>query len=184
MIISKRVRLRAVEREDLPRFQHWLNDEEVTAGLMVSLPLSLVEEDTWFDKMIKGPAEEHSLVIEVRQGEAWVPVGSCGFSAVDGRIRSAEVGIFIGEKTFWNQGYGTQVMRMLVRHGFETLNLNRIFLHVHDTNTRAIRSYERAGFLHEGRMRQAMYKHGRYIDVLLMSVLRQDWETTAQEIEE
>jgi diamine N-acetyltransferase len=184
MMISKRVRLRAVEREDLPRFHRWLNDEEVTAGLMIALPLSLVDEDNWFDSMIKGPAEEHTLVIEVRQGEVWVPVGNCGVHDVDSRVRSAEVGIFIGEKAFWNQGIGTQVMRMLLKHGFETLNLNRIFLRVYENNTRAIRSYERAGFIHEGRMRQAMYKHGSFIDVLLMSVLRQEWETTAQEIEE
>jgi RimJ/RimL family protein N-acetyltransferase len=184
MLVSKRVRLRAVEREDLPRFQRWLNDEEVYAGLTIYLPLSLVDEEKWFEDMTKAPADEHLLAIEICQGDAWVPVGSCGFHNVDHRVRSAEVVIFIGEKPYWNQGYGTQVMRMFLRHGFDTLNLNRIYLRVFETNLRAIRSYERAGFLHEGRMRQAMYRNGRYIDVLLMSVLRQEWEALAQEIEE
>ncbi|HEY3344804.1 MAG TPA: GNAT family protein [Anaerolineaceae bacterium] len=184
MILGKRVRLRAVEREDLPRFQGWLNNEEVTAGLMISLPLSLVDEENWFENMLKTPAEEHSLAIEVFRDDAWMHVGSCGFHAIDTRVRSAEVGIFVGDKRCWNQGYGTEVMRTLIRHGFETLNLNRIFLRVYETNTRAIRSYEKAGFIHEGRMRQAMYQRGQYLDVILMSVLRQDWETAAKEIEE
>ena len=60
MLVSKRVRLRAVERKDLPRFQRWLNDREVYAGLMVHLPLSLVDEENWFDNMQKAPAEAHS----------------------------------------------------------------------------------------------------------------------------
>jgi diamine N-acetyltransferase len=184
MIQGKRIRLRAVERDDLSRFQRWLNDEDVTAGLMVYLPLSLVDEDNWFESMLKTPAEEHSLVIEVFREDAWAPVGSCGFHAIDHRLRSGEVAIFIGDKSCWDQGYGAETMRLLIRHGFDTLNLNRIYLRVYETNTRAIRSYERAGFIHEGRMRQAMYQHGRYIDVLLMSVLRQEWEAPAQEIEE
>jgi RimJ/RimL family protein N-acetyltransferase len=76
----------------------------------------------------------------------------------------------------WNQGYGTDAMRLLLRHGFETLNLNRIMLDVYDTNPRAVRSYEKAGFIHEGRKRQGMYKNGRYIDILQMSVLREEWQ--------
>ncbi len=183
-MVSKRVRLRAVERDDLPRFHRWLNDQEVSAGLLVYLPLSLVDEENWFEGMLKAPAEEHSLAIEICQGDAWIPVGSCGFHGIDHRLGSAEVAIFIGERQYWNQGYGTQAMRMLLRHGFDTLNLNRIFLRVFETNLRAIRSYEQAGFIHEGRMRQAMYQDGRYLDVLLMSVLRQEWETTVREIEE
>jgi hypothetical protein len=81
------------------------------------------------------------------------------------------VGIFIGEKTLWNKGYGTEAMRLLLRHGFETLNLNRICLRVFETNPRAVRSYEKAGFMLEGRERQGMYKDGQYIDVLMMSIL-------------
>jgi RimJ/RimL family protein N-acetyltransferase len=54
--------------------------------------------------------------------------------------------------------------------------LNRIFLRVYETNPRAIRSYEKAGFVHEGRMRQAEFKDGEYFDVFLMSVLRSEWK--------
>jgi RimJ/RimL family protein N-acetyltransferase len=86
------------------------------------------------------------------------------------------VGIFIGEKSLWNQGYGTEVMKLLLKHGFHTLNLNRIALEVYENNPRAVRSYEKAGFVHEGCKRQGMYKDGHYIDILLMSVLRSEWQ--------
>ncbi len=175
MITTSRLRLRAPERSDLPNFVRWLNDPEVTAGLLIHLPLSMEDENAWFDAMLKTDPNEHPLVIEVRQGEEWKPVGDCGFHGIDWRVRSSEVGIFIGEKSVWNQGYGTEVMRLLLRHGFQTLNLNRIFLQVFATNQRAVRSYEKAGFVHEGRLRQDMYKNGNYVDVLLMSVLRSEW---------
>lgn len=176
MIYSGRIRLRAPERSDIPRFVNWLNDPEVRAGLLVSLPLSTADEEGWFEAMLKRPLEEHPMTIEVRQGDDWLPVGNCGFHNVDWRCRAAEVGIFIGEKSLWNRGYGTEVMRLLLKHGFHTLNLNRIALDVYETNPRAIRSYEKAGFVHEGRRRQAMYKDGRYVDILQMSVLRSEWQ--------
>lgn len=182
MIYGERVRLRGVERDDLPRFVAWLNDPEVRQNLLMQTPLTQAMEENWFESMLKRPPEEHPLMIEVRQGEAWSPVGDCSLFGIHWPIRSAEVGIFIGEKSLWNQGYGTEAMRLLLRHGFETLNLNRIYLRVFETNPRAVRSYEKAGFTLEGRERQGMYQDGQYIDVLLMSILRREWlEQTAGE---
>lgn len=175
MIYAERIRLRAPERHDVPRFTQWLNDSDILAGLLLYLPMSLAEEEKWFENMLARPAAEHPLVIEVRQGDEWLPVGNCGFHNIDWRCRAAEVGIFIGEKSLWNQGYGSEAMQLLLKHGFETLNLNRIALDVYETNPRAIRSYEKVGFVHEGRKRQAMYKNGQYLDILLMSVLREEW---------
>ena len=180
MIYGKGFRLRAPEREDIPRFVAWLNDPKVRAGLILYLPISKAEEEGWFENMLKSPREEHPLVIEISEKESWKPIGNCGFHAIDWHIRSAEVGIFIGEKAYWNQGYGTDVMHRLLRHGFSTLNLNRISLQVYDNNPRAIRSYQKAGFIQEGCLRQAEFKDGVYIDVLVMSVLLDEWKEINQ----
>ena len=176
MIYGERIRLRAPEREDLPRFVAWLNDPEVRENLQLFLPLSSMEEERWFENMLQQPPTEHTLVIEIREEDGWRPVGNCGFNYTDWRCRHSELGIFIGEKPLWGRGYGTEAMRLLVHHGFKTLNLNRIYLRVFETNPRAIRVYEKVGFVHEGRFRQAEYRDGRYIDVLFMSVLRSEWE--------
>ena len=192
MIFSDRIRLRAAERSDIPLFVSWLNDPEVTAGTTLVYPMSQAEEEIWFDDTLKQPAAQHPMVIEMRiPGERppgsvsfppgampvevdWVPIGTCNYFAIDWRSRSSEVGILIGEKRFWNQGYGTEAMRLLVKHGFETLNLHRVWLRVYANNPRAIRAYEKVGFIHEGRMREAIYKNGSYIDVLLMSILENE----------
>ncbi len=180
MIIGDRMRLRAAEREDLPRFVAWFNDPEVTRYLARHYPMSLAAEERWFDKMVGLPPAEQVLVIEIRDGEVasnspWKAIGTIAFKHVDTINRSAEIGIVIGEKAYWNQGYGRDGMRLMLKYGFCTLNLHRIFLRVYESNVRGIKAYEHAGFKHEGRMRQAFFQDGRYYDVLLMSVLSEEF---------
>ena len=176
MITGKRVRLRGIERSDVPRFKEWLNDPDVNRGLSLVIPISIAQEETWFDHMKTGPLEEHPLGIEVQTPEGWELVGNLSLMKIDWRSRLAEVGIFIGEKRYWNQGYGRDAMVLMLRHAFYNLGLNRVFLRVFETNSRAVHSYEKAGFVQEGRMRQAYYQEGKFIDVLLMSVLHSEWQ--------
>ena len=90
--------------------------------------------------------------------------------------RALKTGIVIGEKACWNQGYGRDAMCLMLKYGFCTLNLHRIFLRVYESNIRGIKAYEHAGFKHEGRMRQGRFQDGKFIDVLLMSALSSEWQ--------
>lgn len=181
MITGERVRLRAIERGDLASFVAWLNDPEVIAGLEIYRPLGMTEEERWFEEQLKGPADELPLAIEVKEEESWKLVGNLRLFRIDWRIRQAEVGIFIGDKGYWNKGYGTEAMRLILNHAFNTLNLNRIYLRVYENNERAYRAYEKVGFRLEGRERQAIFQNGRYLDVLRMSILREEWLQQNQE---
>lgn len=175
MIAGNHVRLRAIERQDLPLYVAWLNDSEVRENLMQSTPLSQAQEEIWFERNLNRPPEEQPLGIEVQTSEGWQLVGNCGFMQIDLRHRNAEIGIFIGDKRFWNKGYGSEAMRLMVQYGFNTINLNRVYLYVFETNVRGIRCYEKAGFKHEGRLRQAIFQNGQYIDLLVMGLLRSEW---------
>jgi RimJ/RimL family protein N-acetyltransferase len=181
MIYGERVRLRHVEREDLPQFVEWLNDPEVSLGLSIRIPLSMDEEENWYAQVLKSPNEERPLCIEAKHEDGWKLIGNSGFFVVDWRNRNAEFGIFIGERADWNQGYGTEVVKLILEHGFSTLNLHRIFLRVFADNQRAIRLYEKTGFVHEGRQRQAEFHGGQYHDILFMSMLRSEWEELLEE---
>lgn len=177
MITGNQVRLRAIEREDIPRFVRWLNDREVTCFLLINSPLSASMEEKWFDRQLTiPPYEGQVLAIEVLDNEKWVHIGNTGLHNVDAVSRSAEFGIFIGEKAYWNKGFGIKATRLTLKHGFEDLNLNRIYLNVYANNPRAIKAYERSGFIHEGVLRQGVYKDGNYLDLIVMSVLRSDWD--------
>lgn len=188
MIYGERIRLRALERTDLPHFVRWFNDPEVRQGLSRYLPLSMAEEEIWFENILKREAIERPLGIEVKsehmpsnKGEeqlqpGWTLIGNAGFFNIDWRNRSAELGIMIGEKTCWNKGFGSETLRLLLRHGFTTLNLHRIYLRVYEDNPRAIRAYQKSGFTLEGRLRQAEFHDGQYHDVLVMGVLKPEWK--------
>ena len=179
-IYGKRIRLRAVEKEDLPLFVRWINDPQVTENLLFSAPMSLADEEKWFENIMSAPISEHVLVIDVKKSNTkggYLPIGTCQFHRVDWRNRAAEIGIMIGEKEFWDQGYGTETVQLLLQHGFNTLNFHRIWLQVIDKNKRGIRAYEKAGFQYEGMFRQSHYQHGQYSDVHLMSVLKEEWQT-------
>lgn len=183
MIYGERIRFRHAEPADVPCFVSWINDPEVRHGIALYLPFSLQEEQHWLEDNSKRPPEERVLCIEARQTgtksgpESWKLIGSSAFFDIEWRNRSSEFGIMIGEKDYWNRGYGTEAVRLLLRHGFETLNLNRVFLRVFEDNPRAIRAYEKCGFVHEGRQRQAEWRENHYIDVLVMSILREEWQS-------
>lgn len=87
----------------------------------------------------------------------------------------AWVGIAIGERKYWGKGYGSDAMRLIVQYGFIELNLRRVSLALHSYNTRALKSYEKAGFKMEGAMRQDTLREGRRTDSYFMGILREEW---------
>ncbi|MCC7354303.1 MAG: GNAT family N-acetyltransferase, partial [Anaerolineae bacterium] len=98
---------------------------------------------------------------------------------IDHHNGKAEVGIFIGEKDLWDKGLGQDALRTLVDYLFQQLNLHRVDLGVYADNARGIHAYEKVGFIHEGRWRQAGFRNGHYRDLLWMSVLRDEWRGQA-----
>jgi diamine N-acetyltransferase len=176
VLYSKRLRLRAAEKADIPRFVIWLNDPEVRQFLLMAYPLSQAFEEKWFESMVDRGMAEQVLVIERKMDAEYEPIGNTSFMNVDWVSRNAEIGIFLGEKNVWGQGYGRETMRLMLRHGFNNMNLHRIYLRVYEHNMRGIKAYEHAGFVHEGRLRQDVFRDGAFRDVLIMSVIRPEWE--------
>lgn len=182
MILGQRIRLRPVEKEDLPRFVKWFADPELRAYLDAYLPLSLAQEEKWFEgNLTRGDTQVWAIDAQPEAGGGhWVHIGSCNFHRIDYRSRVSEFGILIGAPDYRGQGYGTDAVQTMVRFGFYTLNLNRVYLRVFADNARAIRCYEKVGFQLEGRLRQDNYSHGAYRDTLLMGLVRSDWEQPAE----
>jgi len=176
MILGQKVRLRAIERDDLPTFVRWFNDPEVRHYLTAYMPMSLAEEEKWFEGQLQ-KQDGRIFAIEVIDGDQPIHIGNVGIHDVDWKNRAAEVGIVIGEKDYWGKGYGTDALKTLLRFAFQEMNLHRVQLRVHDYNARALRCYEKCGFQHEGRQRQALFRDGEYHDVLLMGILAGEFQT-------
>ncbi|NLF51945.1 MAG: GNAT family N-acetyltransferase [Leptolinea sp.] len=176
MLTGKRIRLRALEPTDLVHLTRWKNDPDVIENLLINTPSSINDEQRRYEELMKRPDEEHPFAIELNEQNQWVLIGTTRFHTIDWKNRSVEFGVCIGEKEHWNKGYARDAVRLLLRHAFNNLNLNRVFLYVFETNERARKMYTATGFVEEGRLRQDIYKNGRYLDVLVMSVLRNEWQ--------
>ena len=165
-----RVTLRPLASGDLKRCVRWFSDPQVIQFLGRSTPVTLAEEERWFTEY-KRRADEQIFAIEAEGRH----VGNLGLHKVDRVHRKAEVGIVIGEPSFWSRGLGADAMRTGLRYGFDVLGLNKISLDVLDYNARGIRSYENVGFVKEGLHREDVYKDGRFVNVLRMSILAREF---------
>jgi RimJ/RimL family protein N-acetyltransferase len=83
--------------------------------------------------------------------------------------------IAIYNPEFWSKGYGKEATKLVLKYSFDILNLNRIQLHVANNNKNGIKAYEKAGFVTEGILREAMYHNNKYVDFYVMSILRTDF---------
>jgi RimJ/RimL family protein N-acetyltransferase len=176
MIPGKSVRLRPIERDDLPRFVAWFGDPEVRRHLGIYLPFSLAQEERWFENMLEQTARQEIVVmcIETLDGTA---IGNIGLHAINWKDRSAGMGISIGEKAYWNQGYGTDAVCTLLGLALGEMNLHRVSLRVDADNPRAVRCYEKAGFRLDGTLRDNVFREGHYIDQHVMSILQPEYES-------
>jgi RimJ/RimL family protein N-acetyltransferase len=170
-IPGKRIRLRAIERGDIPTFVRWFNDAEVRHYLDMLMPMSQAEEERWFEAHLD-KRDSPIFGIETLDG---LLIGNVGLSDIDWQNRHAVLGIVIGEREYWDKGYGSEAITTLLRFVFEEMNLHRVSLRVFDYNLRAVRCYEKCGFKREGRLRQARFHDGKYHDELVMGILRDEF---------
>ena len=179
-LTGTKVYLRPLEREDAPRLVPWINDAEVTRTLEVFYrPMNLQTELEFIENIYKS---EHDVVLGIAVKQTDALIGATGLHRLDGKNRRASFGIFIGEKAEWGKGYGTEVTTLMTGYAFETLNLNRVWLHVYEYNERGIWAYEKVGFKREGVLRQDRYHEGRYWDTITMAILREEWEARKRQV--
>jgi len=171
-MIGEMCYLSPVDPDDAPVFTRWINDYDVTRYLTEApscYPLQAEREA--LDKL----SREHNYCIVDLETDALL--GICGFMNLNHLNQTAEVGIFIGDKDYWGKGYGGEALSLLVRYGFDVLNLHNVMLQVVAYNDRAIRCYERIGFRTFGVRREAVLREGKRHDKIYMEITRSDFDS-------
>lgn len=102
-------------------------------------------------------------------------IGMTGLFGASNQHHNAWVAIGIGDRNYWGKGFGSDAMNLILGYGFRELQLHRVNLFTFSINPRAIRSYEKVGFVHEGIVRQAMNRYGKRGDFVSMGILRNEW---------
>jgi RimJ/RimL family protein N-acetyltransferase len=165
--------LREIEAADLPTITAWRADRDVVDALVGNFRHVNGDIDRrWYDAYLASRANNVRLAI--CQRESGQCVGVVYLLNIHWINRSGEFGIQIGDRAARGRGIGESATRLMLQHAFGDLNIHRVYLSVLADNARAIRLYERIGFRHEGVQREAVFKCGRYIDLLTMAALASD----------
>jgi RimJ/RimL family protein N-acetyltransferase len=171
------VRLTVEEPQTMAEsFSRWVRDSEywrlANANPVRAFSFKAVKE--WQEKEQENKQSD-LFVFSIRTLEDNRLIGDVGLDGVLWNHGETFASIGIGDREYWGKGYGTDAMRLILRYAFFELNLQRVSLNVFDYNTRAIRSYEKLGFIHEGRLRGVVKRDGRWYDLVFMGILRDEW---------
>ena len=169
-----RIILRDKRPTDAENDYRWRSDPEL-ARLDAAIPLTMSFERylKLFEDQMKYPTPgSHHYSIETLDGRF---IGNCMYYDLDTVNREAELGIVIGDRDYWSDGYGYDAVTTLLHHMFTIRNLKRVYLHTLEWNDRAQKSFSKSGFNVVRPVRRMAH------DFILMDVLRDDWFATCEE---
>jgi RimJ/RimL family protein N-acetyltransferase len=177
MLTGTLVRLAALEPKALAEaINRWDRDSEFRR-LLDADPANQYSlkklTDLCQKEQVDEPRAGYTFGVHTLQGDQLV-----GFTGLEGHLiphGEAFVGIGIGDRDIWGKGYGTDAMKVILRFAFQELNLRRVALDTFEYNPRAICSYEKAGFVYEGRVRQFLNREGQRWDMIFMGIMREEW---------
>jgi len=178
LFTGKLVRLAITDPQTMAKAANrWARDSEYWRLMAAdpAFPHSVKSTKEWIEKeWMSESSQAYSFAIFTLADNCLI--GDIGLEGVQWNHGDCFVGISIGERENWGKGYGTDAMRLILRYAFTELNLHRVTLNVFEYNPRAIRSYEKAGYSHEGCSREFLNRDGRRYDLVYMGILRAEWE--------
>jgi len=168
------IRLRELERADIPVINRWRRNRALTAT--IGAPhrhIGIEIDERWFESYLQRRGTDVRCAVCIDDEPELI--GLTSLTSIDPIHKHAEYHMLLGDRAEHGRGVGTFATREMVRHGLFDLNLHRIYVSILDSNPAARRMCEKAGFRHEGTMREAAFKEGRYHDVHLLGVLQSEF---------
>lgn len=165
---SAGIYLRLMTFEDTDLIISWRNSDEVRKNFIYRKPFTREGHENWIRTMVETGRAVQMMICSLAGDK---PLGSVYIRDIDRQHNKAEYGIFIGEASARGRGVGTAAAKLMLRYCFEEEGLHRIYLRVFSDNFRAIRSYEKAGFVREGLLRDDVRIDGEYRDIVWMARL-------------
>jgi RimJ/RimL family protein N-acetyltransferase len=174
------VRLAAPVAEEAEQFALWTQDSQYLRQLDTDIarPLSAKE---YTDRFLSSASDGKHFEFSLRTRKDDRLIGFVALHSIDWNNQTGVLSIGIGDPEFRGKGYGRDSLELILNYAFNELNLYRVGLDVIANNNRAIKAYERAGFRREGVIRQAVYRDGQRDDLILMGILRTEWQLKKKE---
>jgi RimJ/RimL family protein N-acetyltransferase len=171
---GENVCLRGITQSDAnDLYLSWLNDREITAGLVVGkFPTELHELERYIASSISNP---DSVLLAIIANDSNTHIGNIKLGGFDWIARNCELGLLIGDRNYWGKGIGKEVCELTLDYAFNTLNMHRVWLTVFTNNPSAQRLYEKLGFVVEGAQKEHVFVNGSYYNKVYMGLLKEDF---------
>lgn len=176
MLSDDVIYLRKLEESDLDRTWKWMNDPEIFFAIGVDIPISKTAQKQWFTELDRSNSK---IVFAICMHEGDIHVGNVSLDSIHRRHRSARLSIFVAEPATRGKSIGTRAMRLLIEYAFEFLNLHRLYCKTTAGNPAVLEFYKKLGFQVEGQLREHEYIQGRYVDKIMLGLLRDDLAQTS-----
>lgn len=172
---GQKIYLRGLQIEDASgNYQKWFNDQEVcqynTHGIF---PMN---ENQLIDFITATYSSRNTLVLAIVSIEENIHIGNVSLQNIDWIARTAEFAIIIGEKAFWNKGVGLEAAKLIIQHGFNTLNLNRIYCGTSSENFGMQTLAKKLNMTEEGFRRKALFKNNQYNNIIEYGLLKEEYK--------
>jgi len=172
-LIGQKVYLSPISIDDISTFMQWVNDSEIATNM--AMHPQIISHETEKEIVERLAKDGNSFCIVDKEKDK--VIGTCGYAKEDLRNRNAEIGIMIGEKEYWSQGYGSDAIHLLLNFGFNIRNYNCISLTVFSFNKRAIACYKKVGFKLQGVMRDSLICGNQKYDRIYMDILASEYNS-------
>lgn len=170
-LVGERIYLSPRSIEDAEQFTEWLNDFDTTDYIGRSGSVTTLEGEK---KYLESNSNTNVNFVIVTLNENKM-IGTISLEDINTIHRTATLGIFIDDKEYRNNGYGTEAIRLILDYGFHYLNLNNIKLDLMGFNERALKCYQKCGFKEYGRRRKCKFINGKYYDSISMDILAEEF---------
>ena len=160
--------LRLMPGEDTDLIIKWRNSDAVRRNFIYQELFTRQGHEAWIKNMVNTGKAVQMIICDIGSNK---PLGSVYIRDIDRTHNKAEYGIFIGEEDARGRGVGTAAARLMLDYCFSEEKLHRVFLRAFADNIKAIRSYEKAGFVKEAHLKDDVCIHGKYCDIVLMAVV-------------
>lgn len=174
LLRGQKVTLRPPLETDLPNFVRWFADREVTRYFTTVGVYSIQQEEEW----MKRAAEDRNSVIWSLEADGR-HVGSTGIREIDWVHAHGRTGILIGDRDYWGKGIASEAMTLRTRYAFRELNLHKLKTFVLAENEASQRALMKCGYRQAGVFSADIWRDGRWHDVWIGEVLREEWERSA-----
>lgn len=167
-----KIRLRAIEADDLPQLRDWRNALLEAGTVRQWRYLNLREQQAWWERTTDG--KEH-IMLAVENGADWRLIGVAGLCYWDPVRQHAEASLYLGDARLRGLGFGEAMLTALCDYGFGKLALRRIWAEIFAGNEASLRLFEKVGFRREGTLREHAFHGGRWLDSHIYGLLAREW---------